>query len=406
MKIQSISIKNIRSFREETVFSFHKDFNIIIGPNGSGKSNLLDIITVVMRRFFLLGFQEGESSDAGGFWKYINQTSVFQDLNKELARFYGTTESREIKIVFQITTSDIENIKKLQKNQDVLKTINKKYRNSPQHFIDQISSWDTNTVHVGEESEFRIIDESVSYDSNAPQNSIVQQYLNGFEYYVLLTAERDDLRLFPNYLFFGPYRGGDFQNLQASLSTQTFSQAFQSTLHSTSKTQISLINLASLYFAEKRRKFEDLASTLGYEERWRTDSEVLLVTKYLKTLGYSWDLKLIDKNKNIYEIVLQKDERQFLISQASSGEKEILNFLLGIFAINMKNGIILVDEPELHLHPRWQKTLMSLFIELSKQTDNQFIVTTHSSIFVNSDTYNHLYRVYKNPANESRMVEL
>ena len=126
MKIQSISIKNIRSFREETVFSFHKDFNIIIGPNGSGKSNLLDIITVVMRRFFLLGFQEGESSDAGGFWKYINQTSVFQDLNKELARFYGTTESREIKIVFQITTSDIENIKKLQKNQDVLKTINKK----------------------------------------------------------------------------------------------------------------------------------------------------------------------------------------------------------------------------------------------------------------------------------------
>ena len=43
MKLKSITIENIRSFRERTTIEFDKGFNILIGPNAGGKSNLLAV---------------------------------------------------------------------------------------------------------------------------------------------------------------------------------------------------------------------------------------------------------------------------------------------------------------------------------------------------------------------------
>jgi predicted ATP-dependent endonuclease of OLD family len=406
MKIDKITITNIRSFREETIFSLHKDFNIIIGPNGSGKSNLLDIITIVIRKYFLLGFQILEQNDQTGYYKQIQQYETFGDIRRQLANFFNCTSEKKVNISFCITSEDINNINKIKNNLTAIREEANKFRNSPMHWFDYINNWDTTKLVENEVVTYTIINDELSYDSSIVNNITFYQFLNCFEYIVLITSDNETLRLNPNYLFFGPYRSGDFQNLQATLSSQTFSQAFQAAVTATSRTNLSLINIASLYFAEKRRKFEDLALSEGYKVKWDNDPEVKLVTKYLNTIGYSWDLKLVDKNKNIYEIILFKDGKEFLISQASSGEKEILNFLLGIFAINMKNGTIIVDEPELHLHPRWQNTLMDLFLELARATNNQFIITTHSPIFINSKTYNHIFRVFKDKENASKNVEL
>ena len=46
MIVRSITIKNIRSFREEVIFNPHPDMNVLIGSNGSGKSNLMDVIYI------------------------------------------------------------------------------------------------------------------------------------------------------------------------------------------------------------------------------------------------------------------------------------------------------------------------------------------------------------------------
>lgn len=406
MKIDKISISNVRSFREETVFNFHNDFNIIIGPNGSGKSNLLDIITIVIRKYFLFGFQIYEQQDQTGYFQQIQQYDAFSDISRQLAVFFKCSNEKKITISFRIMAEDIKNITKIKEYLPRIQTEANRYRNNPTHIFDYINNWDISSLKENEVLTYSIINDQIQFDNVNGNSLIFSQFLNCFEFIVLVTSDNSDLRLNPNYLFFGPYRSGDFQNLQATLSTQSFSQAFQSAVTATSRTNLSLINIATLYFAEKRRKFEDLALSEGYKTKWENDSEVKLVTKYLQIIGYSWDLKLVDKNKNIYEINLFKDGKEFLISQASSGEKEILNFLLGIFAINMKNGTIIIDEPELHLHPRWQNTLMDLFLELSAVTNNQFIISTHSPIFINAKTYNHIFRVYKDVDNASRNVEL
>jgi predicted ATPase len=58
----------------------------------------------------------------------------------------------------------------------------------------------------------------------------------------------------------------------------------------------------------------------------------------------------------------------------SSGEKQMLSFLCyNAFA---KDSIIFVDEPELSLHVDWQRILFPTL--LNQQTNNQFIVATHS----------------------------
>lgn len=134
----------------------------------------------------------------------------------------------------------------------------------------------------------------------------------------------------------------------------------------------------------------------GYQIQWDNDEEVKLVTKYLDKLGYSWNLQIKDPNKNIYEIILSKEGKNFSLSQASSGEKEIINFLLEIFAFNIKNGLLIVDEPEVHLHPKWQSILIELFFDLANVTQNQFIISTHSAVFINQKTISNVVRVYKN----------
>ena len=58
----------------------------------------------------------------------------------------------------------------------------------------------------------------------------------------------------------------------------------------------------------------------------------------------------------------------------SAGEKQMLSFLVyNAFAINTP---IFIDEPELSLHPDWQRKLFPTLLE--QQASNQFIISSHS----------------------------
>ena len=88
------------------------------------------------------------------------------------------------------------------------------------------------------------------------------------------------------------------------------------------------------------------------------------------------------------QIVLKKQDHELVLNQPSDGEKNLLVMVADIarrLAIAnpdpTKNalegeGIILIDEIELHLHPQWQRDIIP---RLTSTFPNcQFIVTTHS----------------------------
>lgn len=407
MKLKSITIENIRSFRERTTIEFDKGFHILIGPNAGGKSNLLDIITIAIRHYFVKVFTITEQSDQRGFFRTIQQPQLFHPVQNYLKKFIGNkNNTSSIEIVFEVTKEDLENINEIKRKKEIFKRSLEKYRNRD-NFIRIIESVCRNLENsdLREGMELRYIIQNYQPPNPAGNNERAYlSYLNNFELFLILSEEEIDLK--PVYLYFSPYRAMNVSNLQANLSARNFYQLYQNYATSTSRSMSSAIGLACFYFSQKRRRLEIDAKDDGYHDQWKNDEEVKLVTDYLKKLGYDWDINLIDHNKNIYEITLKKDGREFLLTQASSGEKEIINFLLGIFALNIRNGLIIIDEPDLHLHPQWQRLLIELFVELSNKTDNQFIIATHSAIFIDERTISDVIRIYKDDTGTSKSIKI
>jgi predicted ATP-binding protein involved in virulence len=82
-----------------------------------------------------------------------------------------------------------------------------------------------------------------------------------------------------------------------------------------------------------------------------------------------------------YEIGFEDaDGTKYTFDGLSSGERSVLNFLAQYFARQMQNSIVLIDEIETHLHPTWQRRLLSNLLRLNTDEghNNQFIITTHS----------------------------
>lgn len=75
--------------------------------------------------------------------------------------------------------------------------------------------------------------------------------------------------------------------------------------------------------------------------------------------------------------LLQEGERQYPLSMAATGEQVILDYLTQfVYPRPVNNSLILIDEPELHLHPRWIRQLYRALPQMGH--GNQFIMTTHS----------------------------
>ncbi|QRE25160.1 AAA family ATPase, partial [Flavobacterium psychrophilum] len=64
--------------------------------------------------------------------------------------------------------------------------------------------------------------------------------------------------------------------------------------------------------------------------------------------------------------VYKKGGTPFNFSEASSGEANILSTLLSLVPLLKDNSLILIDEPEISLHPLWQSKYMTLSRKVCK----------------------------------------
>jgi predicted ATP-binding protein involved in virulence len=71
------------------------------------------------------------------------------------------------------------------------------------------------------------------------------------------------------------------------------------------------------------------------------------------------------------------------LSQTSAGENHIVMSLLGILANIKDDSLILIDEPEISLHPNWQMKYVHLLKQMFKEEYGcHFLIASHSHFIV------------------------
>jgi putative ATP-dependent endonuclease of the OLD family len=389
MKLARLGVQNVRSFGEKRTIHFHDDFTILIGPNAGGKSNLLDIITVGVRKFFLRPWGLIRHEDATGPYYNFTSEDPFANLSDELPKFDGASGPLIIEFDWVINEQDITNLTSVANGLDRLRENAKRIRGG-EEAIDWFKRLDPSEFTAGETLQYKVEGGEIQSLSGTKGDHF-REFLQQF--HKLSYVDEEDAKLTTPFVHFPPYRGIGAQRLRMSLASQTRWNFELGYARATSRQTMSLIELATFHFASKMRGFESEARIKGFEEFFRKDPEVQQVARALQKLGYEWDLVLKDELTNTYEIVLKKDDQTFDLTSASSGEKEIINFVFGTFALNVRNGLVVVDEPELHLHPKWQRMLYGVFEDLHRATGNQFVLATHSPAFITADTLGKLKRV-------------
>ena len=416
MRINKFIIKNVKSFGEETPISLNPGLNILIGPNAGGKSNLFDVINFSLNYFFLHTWQVSEHRTNQGVLlsRRLDRTSVYDSPSNYLDKHdRRQSEPQEIRIRFLIQEEDVKNIQTILDHKDELISLEKDSFESSQlqdAFINFVQDYDVTNIN-NKEVEFRVEDNSVSPpegldDNESRVTEIVQKYFNYFEMFSLLVQEYNNnregegiLRLYPPLVYFSPYRIPRPDYLVTKLVDSDVFNLRKNYKQDTSKSDSSTFRLANYYFALKLRLLNNNFAA------FHKDEEVASVNNYMQKLGYKrFTLREIDAINNKYQACIEKANGELLeISKASSGEKEIINMILGIFAFNVKNGVVIIDEPDLHLHPLWQNILLDLFYKLSKDRGIQFMLATHSPIFITRKSIRNTLRVYATNG-ESKVV--
>ena len=140
---------------------------------------------------------------------------------------------------------------------------------------------------------------------------------------------------------------------------------------------ISFKDSHSLYLTRLLRKYKDLTAT----DRVLNKEKLLQIEKILNSV--------VGGN-------FEKDEMGAYIYKNNNGiDINIKNLSTGLKTFSMmkllllnneieENGTIILDEPEIHLHPEWQLKFAELIVLLQKEFGMHILLTTHSPYFVNA----------------------
>lgn len=112
------------------------------------------------------------------------------------------------------------------------------------------------------------------------------------------------------------------------------------------------------------------------------------VCKEVNSIFESMDLDVeligLSKDEDTIPIFRNIEGKEFDISGLSSGEKQLFLRALSLKFLNVNNSIILIDEPEISLHPRWQRKIINVYENIGE--NNQLIIATHSPHIIGNVT--------------------
>jgi predicted ATP-dependent endonuclease of OLD family len=193
-----------------------------------------------------------------------------------------------------------------------------------------------------------------------------------------------DLRLSVN----NPWSGSRFNDIDYLILDKN--RVYQTRKGSYNDTRFDRImdDLNSQYIQKENNPIdcnESIKEVKNLENKGLTIGISDAILKFAEISGNTLKLKLIDNWKPFSNAFFgtEKDNLQTIsLNQLGSGYEMIFSLIFSYYLSKKENKklIVLIDEPELHLHPKLQLDFIELLLEFSK--DSQIILTTHSPLFI------------------------
>jgi len=148
------------------------------------------------------------------------------------------------------------------------------------------------------------------------------------------------------------------------------------------------------YLRESRPEIDNLNDELDgkiTENKIENDFLSKAIQKFQEISNFQVKLDFLDNCepfKKAFFAVREENNQQVLLNNLGSGYEMIFAFLYSFYLAQQreKQLIVLIDEPELHLHPTLQEKFVEFLLEFSKEA--QIILASHSPLLIKQLSFN------------------
>lgn len=139
------------------------------------------------------------------------------------------------------------------------------------------------------------------------------------------------------------------------------------------------------------------------------------VTAHIKKVWPDHPIKIKFQINNLLLSFLVEDEKVKYKSkttdQRSDGFRQLISFLLTISAENainqLSDSLLLLDEPETHLHPQAQEYLKDELIKITRNANNNIVFfATHSNYMIDKDHIERCFRLSKQSNRKTKLGKI
>lgn len=205
---------------------------------------------------------------------------------------------------------------------------------------------------------------------------------NSNDYYRNQIAKRFDI---PPKIIYVP-ANNSFEEVETETTTLSIEYEFINIINS------SVMNDIPSYIATRRNYLATIEEDLTMKEV--TNKVVNEINGIFSILELDVKLKGFSKDEKTLPIFENSAGEEFDINDLSSGEKQLFLRTISIKMLEPKNSIILIDEPELSLHPKWQQRIVEVYKKIGE--NNQIILATHSPHILGSVSNENIFILYRN----------
>lgn len=372
MQLSTIKISNILSFPyvenltsiEWVKFHNHEQgvINILIGPNGSGKSNLLDIIHAVWKYGLTINFDRSIINNK------VTLTMNPNNSHKLTPHRWQEDKPSHIYMSLLLSEDDINNLLFILKERETLNSIIIEHSNSDFRIENIEKSKITQIKKIP--LYFDLQDNLFILHNN--NDKIIEFIYTYFQHFELIQQCVD---------IYNNYWKNKTRNRYPLRNTFAFITSDNN--FTTNNKPLRLL----------QKKIENLSK----ENQTITPS--LLQSFFLESLNntLSHYINLTLQYTDSKSEITFKDKEWYIFNyhELSSGEQSFVSLIFLIYSHDLHNGLIIIDEPELHLHPQSQKKFLELIEDMKLKQHLQCIIATHSPSLINEHNINNVFRSTK-----------